>query len=790
MKTKKILMLLAATGLLGACASEEEARVTGEPVPIRLSTAVEGSQTRTANTSTTGDTELLDGQTVDAYIKVKGGDWLAQPKICTVTGTNGDLTYSGDVFYPMDGTPVSIYAVHPSYTSAATFSVKSDQTDDANYAASDLSYCKTADYNRSESKHTLTFGHVLSKIIVNVQTNLGTVSSVKLRAKKSTTLTYPVDNGDGYTLGTASDVGIIKMNDGGAAIIPPQTTTAEGDVRIIVDIDNSSTFVYNIPASTTFASNTEYTYTVKVGSTITVTSNITPWGGSDTPENTYTGYVTPTNNIKNNPLWYMAQYNLAQNKTSFDAGHAALSQYVFSFNDALQADISGYHQPTRDEMISIIPSDNASDVSTSIFALPGTLDAPSSYSELACNIGGSCVDASTSWFGKNGDGDYYAVRFIGTQFASAWHYKYVTSPCNGLLIESYLIASSLTEAEAKTLLAGLASSSIFTGTVGTSYANQTPASSASTICDFVQRFLPACGKKYVDENTSGTGTATDSQDESGYYWSATEFSLRKGWRWGYSNSALTVRNDAKSAGYSVRLFINSVDPGVGKPMTNVSASDVGKVIAANGKIYATVAQASAYAVGPSGIIAYVGAPGSVETSNATTSAYKCLVIGITDTEKGSWHNSSANCSSQTNNLTTALGYYNGIACTDRLVADGHTHHAATACRNFATPRPSGASEWFLPSLGQWNRIVQGIATKKAGSSVTTDLSGSANATYQGSNLNTVINAAGGTGFDTGDYYYSSTEYSTSEIWRLHFGVGNATNAGKTTNDNIRPVFAF
>ena len=72
MMIKKILMLLAATGLLGACASDEEARVTGEPVPIRLSATVEGSQTRTATTSTTGDTELLDGQTVDAYIKVKG----------------------------------------------------------------------------------------------------------------------------------------------------------------------------------------------------------------------------------------------------------------------------------------------------------------------------------------------------------------------------------------------------------------------------------------------------------------------------------------------------------------------------------------------------------------------------------------------------------------------------------------------------------------------------------------------------------------------------------------------
>lgn len=367
MKTKKILMLLAVAGLLGACASDEETRVTGEPVPIRLSASVEGSQTRTATTSTTGDTELLDGQDVDAYIKVKGGDWVTTGLSATVprhfsVGTSGKLERkSGEAmdYYPMDGTPVSIYAVHPSIASAATFTVQSDQTDDANYAASDLSYCKTADYNRSESLQTLTFGHVLSKIIVNVQTDLGTVSSVKLWAKKSTTLTYPADNGDGYTLGTASGVGMIGMNDGGAAIIPPQTTTAEGDVRIFVEIENKGTFVYNIPASTSFESNIEYTYTVKIGASITVTSTITDWGSCSNSSNP----VEIGRPIL--PIEYCCEYNMgapSAQPMTMASDHLKASTYFYNEANSLSyfnkhITISGksgtYHLPSIYELRTI-----------------------------------------------------------------------------------------------------------------------------------------------------------------------------------------------------------------------------------------------------------------------------------------------------------------------------------------------------------------------------------------------------------------------------------------------------
>ena len=48
----------------------------------------------------------------------------------------------------------------------------------------------------------------------------------------------------------------------------------------------------------------------------------------------------------------------------------------------------------------------------------------------------------------------------------------------------------------------------------------------------------------------------------------------------------------------------------------LSSSDVGRVIAADGKLYKTVAAATNAGTTPSGVVAYWGAAGSVEASNS------------------------------------------------------------------------------------------------------------------------------------------------------------------------------
>ena len=229
-----------------------------------------------------------------------------------------------------------------------------------------------------------------------------------------------------------------------------------------------------------------------------------------------------------------------------------------------------------------------------------------------------------------------------------------------------------------------------------------------------------------------------------------------------------------------------------------TTSDVGKVLAADGKIYATVSAAKNAGTTASGLIAYVGSAGSVD---ASSSSYSCLVLSLTDANSGNvcaWFTSnSGTCVNQTSTTATALTYMNGIACTNTLVnsngsgvtsnCKGHTHAAARAARNYGTTRPDGASEWFLPTLGQWNLIVKGLMR------VTEDLTGASNSAYISTEVNKKITPSGATGLVADDYWIS-TERTEERAWYISFhpSYGGYMDAdGKTSASNyVRAVFAY
>ena len=224
----------------------------------------------------------------------------------------------------------------------------------------------------------------------------------------------------------------------------------------------------------------------------------------------------------------------------------------------------------------------------------------------------------------------------------------------------------------------------------------------------------------------------------------------------------------------------------------LSASEVGEIVCSDGLAYAAADKDNL----PTGvtavaIVAYVGDAGSVDASSST---YKGLAIAISDANDGSscgWgeYFVSYNCVSKSNDIATAIGYKDGISSTNTLTSDGHYHEAATAAAsNNGTAAPTGTSGWFLPSMGQWNLIVQGLASKKAGSAVTTDISTSGNDTYTASNLNSVITDAGGTGFN-GDYH-SSTQYDSESCWHMNISSGRASDYNFYAGDYVRSVLAF
>lgn len=330
--------------------------------------------------------------------------------------------------------------------------------------------------------------------------------------------------------------------------------TNEGDG--IVTYSSSDTDVATVDE------NTGEVTAVNAGN-VTITATVADGSNYTYPVKTATYTLTVRFKLANNPLWWVARFNCAQDGDFVNA-HSTQSQYVFNYHDATVVAHSGYHLPSRSEFNSIIPRGTVSSEYTSINHLGGTLSEPTPFVEDASNIGGIDVDGSTSYFGKKGTIDYYAVRFIGTKYASVWHYKWVTSPCNGLLIESYGITSTTTVDEAKAILATYTDGgATFTGTYPSDDANMYPNTGTmwtpAQYYDyaFCQRFFPACGIVWTDVNgQAASGNANSVQGSSGAYWALDAnnmYAVEFGSSWLNLNSA---QSEILRYARSVRMFYN------------------------------------------------------------------------------------------------------------------------------------------------------------------------------------------------------------------------------------------
>ena len=205
------------------------------------------------------------------------------------------------------------------------------------------------------------------------------------------------------------------------------------------------------------------------------------------------------------------------------------------------------------------------------------------------------------------------------------------------------------------------------------------------------------------------------------------------------------------------------------PFANVTASDLGKVIGSDGKIYADATAAEAASTTAVAVICYVGDAGTADASSAT---YKGLALALTDANSG---NSAAWCSQTSNtclgtqydNETAAKGDMAGIANTDALVGHAtHTHAAASAARGYNSgTHPTGTSAWFLPSAGQWEKMIAAAG-----------------------NYSALITRAS---LKSDDNYWSSSELSSYFAWRYDgiYGSGWGQES-KDISRYVRACLAF
>ena len=236
----------------------------------------------------------------------------------------------------------------------------------------------------------------------------------------------------------------------------------------------------------------------------------------------YTANVSGTWTEIVNPLSYVAEYNVNQAGDGFVTNLTSCTgSGYFTWNNALNINISGYHLPSNQEWFGIVPQ------------APGYVHfkATTSYDNITENVivQGDTI-TMTSDFRNPKIPTSYALRYKGTDMVSAWKYEYVkNSNDTHLKITSRIVAPSVT-------INDIANDAYWSTNTGND----------------VVRYFPASGYIYNDP----TGIGDVNVGTHGYFWSSTESSSTNAWCMIFSNDNAQSPGDHHKTYrmYSVRLF--------------------------------------------------------------------------------------------------------------------------------------------------------------------------------------------------------------------------------------------
>ncbi|WP_197051294.1 fimbrillin family protein [Prevotella sp. FD3004] len=746
MKKKNILMT-AVVVLLAACTSDDEARF-GKSMPIRLAVAVEESaQTRAG--SNVQNTELLSGEAVDVYIKnASTSAWIANPLACTVSGTSGDLTSASTLYYPYDGSSVSMYAVHPSVASGATFTVSADQTSDANYAQSDLTFSKAATYTYSTAVQTLPMTHLMAKVIVNISlptaTPAWTLTNLKLHAKRSAVVTYPVDNSDGYTLSAASDDGEISISEGGAVLIPPQTVTS-GSAFVSFDIPGVGPYVYRLPADRTFEPGKQYVYTITAMSgtltyaetSISQTYNTTPFTNPLT--NTGSGQVVYTSSNTN----VATVHSTTGEVTPVSVGSTTITaQIVDGLNNYYTTKTASYtFTMTKAAPTYTAPTAKSLTYNGSAQVLinAGSVTGGTMYYSLDNSNWYTSVDNSNM---KKTDANTSGYTVYYKVFGDANHSD-IASQNLKVTISKY------------TPTWGSWSNSTASVGVGSTFTRTIPLYGVNNTALTVSYSSNATGKATVNSSGVVTGVTIGSATITASY------------------TATTNYNAPSSQSYTVSV----TDPGVA--FNSVTSSHLKYFIARNGKAYKTAAIAKTCSgYDAVGVICYAGA-----VSNYFN---KFIAIALQDVAACTFPNVTSGVNTFANNRPVTVGSTTYKTCTIKY------YDRVTNQSSYKTRTSGVVQGWRNPSMTDWRYIIHGLTNgNPSATNPSTFVSGLV--LVNPTNMLNYINTACGNTNLQAQYYWTSTELSTAiDNGAVVFGFTHG-EFGYDVGTNpklVRPVFAW
>lgn len=282
MKIDKILLIMMAGAMMASCASDNEAVGNEGQMPVNLNyITVQANETRAANDL--NNTKLTSGKVKVNMKKHSDATW--NTAVDYTVESDGSLTGGSDkFFYYNDGSTVDIIAYYPS-TAGESFSVETDQSEDADYQKSDLMWA-TPIVNQSRTPATLTLqlNHQMAKISVKPIKAAGItkITSIKLKQVKPTVSFNQTTGAVGDADGTATEITVASNTTDGltadgsvyyAAVIPAQTIDG-GFLEIEAD-GQTATYAVNSKA---FLSGHAYTLDITVNpSALGATNTIIDW---------------------------------------------------------------------------------------------------------------------------------------------------------------------------------------------------------------------------------------------------------------------------------------------------------------------------------------------------------------------------------------------------------------------------------------------------------------------------------------------------------------------------------
>ena len=561
------LLMMSVVMLLPASCIEDsmDKSATGEGmVPINLTISPKAVSTRTATTDIQS-AQLASGQTFYTYFT--SADVVPRSSTFTADGAGG-TTPASQPYFKLSETSTGVRAYYPSSVTEATtsFTVEANQSGDDAYRASDLMFA-SANITKvfPASTGALTFAHKMAKIKVTTTTRVSSIKTIKL---KGILPTVPFNASDG-TLGTASgsatDITMYShsgqtANINCVALIPPQSKAADATLIEVTSALHSSTpLTYKLPNAITFQSGLQYIFNVDLHEEqIVVTCTVAAWGDGNTANTA----VNIVGNKYRNPLWYVAinnvrSYNSSTKVVTLESDPTtAGAKTVYSWSQAMSyfakqttsydtywggstitdTGNSGFkfHLPVAKEWFSIFPSIN-NIFDGSAFQPSGGLVSTAQTCIFGCNDETKAGIDDWSYWSTYTTNVRYAIRFLSTDYCSAWKYQY----SNNVLTVTAKIIDRLEKNDA-TL-----------GNKLNAYIND--ASFWTTLNDDdggMKRSFYAVG--YRNEG----GGVADITEGGGRMWSATRVSSELIRRVQFQNAFVATNSGGSSYGFTVRLFRN------------------------------------------------------------------------------------------------------------------------------------------------------------------------------------------------------------------------------------------